>query len=107
LYEYIIADDNKQKNKPSKKGNAKGGVNNNANNVNNVNNANNIPTNTTKKKNANSTQIYNTPTLTSNEIDKEIEEFRNKIKNESVHANDIRKVRPKISVEWIQYITKI
>jgi hypothetical protein len=47
------------------------------------------------------------PFLSISEIDKEIEEFKNKIKYESKHANDIRKVKPKLSVEWIQYVTKM
>lgn len=99
LYEYIIADDEKNKNKPNKKAKISNGTN-------------------RKKKKENSNSIGGTSVQTSNtvpnyvylshsELDKEIEDFKNKIKYESIHANDIRKVKPKLSVEWIQYVTKI
>ena len=40
------------------------------------------------------------------EIDKEIEEFKNKITFDSVHSNNIRKLKPKLSEEWIKSIIK-
>lgn len=94
LYEYIIADDDKTKNKQNKKTK--------------INNASNKKK---KKDNSFNAQIQNTSTnslhLSNSEVDKEILEFKNKIKYESVHANDIRKVKPKLSGEWIQYVTKM
>jgi hypothetical protein len=39
------------------------------------------------------------------EIDREVEEFKNKLKIETVHASCIRKIKPKLSMEWITMIT--
>jgi type VI protein secretion system component VasF len=36
------------------------------------------------------------------ETDKEIEEFRKKLTNNSIYANSVKKVKPKFSFEWIQ-----
>ncbi len=40
------------------------------------------------------------------EIDKEIEEFRKVIKNQSKHARFVKKVKPSITVDWIDSIIK-
>lgn len=36
------------------------------------------------------------------ETDKEIEEFRKKLTNNSIYANSVKKVKPNFSFEWIQ-----
>lgn len=36
------------------------------------------------------------------ETDKEIEEFRKKLINNSIYANSVKKVKPNFSFEWIQ-----
>lgn len=70
-------------------------------NKNNINN-NNINANAnTNKKPIKEKQIFNFE-----QIDKEIEEFRAKIKNSSINANSVNKVKPKISIDWLQHITK-
>jgi hypothetical protein len=99
LYEYIIADDDKKKNKPNKK--AK--INNSANRKKKKENLTSLGGNTGQILNTVSNYVY----LSNSEVDKEIEDFKNQIKYESIHANDIRKVKPKLSVEWIQYVTKM
>jgi hypothetical protein len=38
-------------------------------------------------------------------IDKEVEEFKAVLKNETIYAHQVKKVKPKISDEWIQYIS--
>lgn len=36
------------------------------------------------------------------ETDKEIEEFRKKLEDNSINANTVKKVKPNFSYEWIQ-----
>jgi hypothetical protein len=40
------------------------------------------------------------------EIDKEVEEFKMNIKNQTKHAKYMKKVKPQISVDWIVSILK-
>jgi hypothetical protein len=40
------------------------------------------------------------------EIDKEVEEFKKIIKNQTKHARCVRKVKPNITVDWIESIIK-
>lgn len=96
LYEYIIADDDKKKNKPNKK-----------TKINNVSNKKKKKENSLVNGQLTSNSTFNNVNVNHNDMDREIEEFKNKIRYESIHANEIRKVKPKLSVEWIQYVTKM
>ena len=108
LYEYIIAEDPKNNKKQNKKAANKTNVN--ANNPkkksSNINTPGQLP-------NSNCAAGINEKNINLNvnnnliDMDKEIEEFKTKIKNETIHANDVRKVKPKISKEWIQHIQKL
>lgn len=59
---------------------------------------------TTKKKNTDNNINYS---QMNDQVDKEVEDFKLLIQTESINANHVRKIRPKISVEWIQCISKI
>ncbi len=96
LYEYIIADDNNKQTKKQNKKNA---------------NKSNLGNSNKKKEKGNMSNMNNTNSANSNssfalEIDREVEEFRSKIRNDTVHANSIRKLKPKFTMEWIQLISK-
>lgn len=97
MYEYIIADDNKN----SKKQKTKNGNKNNNNNMNNSNN------NNKKQQQSNNTKEKQPVQTSFEQIDKEIEEFKTKIISCSINANNINKVKPKISGEWLQYLSKV
>jgi hypothetical protein len=58
-----------------------------------------------KKKNVKTKRKEDKPD--NEQLDKEVEEFRIKIQSETKHAGLIKKVKPLISCQWIDYITNI
>jgi hypothetical protein len=40
------------------------------------------------------------------EMDKEVEEFKQIIKNQTKHANFVKKLKPNITVDWIESLLK-
>ena len=61
-----------------------------------------------KKKNKNITKkkLLNEKSDNIEDIDKEVEEFKKIIKNQTKHANVMKKVKPVITHDWIEFISK-
>ena len=100
LYEYIIADD-KETNK------IKGKRENKSNNINLCKKKNakiNNPPNFNKNlsNNFNSKILNGNPIIFYKKSEIKVEEFREKIINDSINANSIKKVKPNISIDWIK-----
>lgn len=108
LYDYITADDNASSKKNSKKN--KG--NNNSVKKKNVQNSNLNTSNQKTKASLNNNFTSKNNNLQNFcmdnikkfcfETDKEVEEFRKKLEENSINANLIKKVKPNFSFEWIQ-----
>ena len=106
MYEYINADNNSSKKSSKKnKGNNQNSVKKKNNNGKNADN--NINTSNSKGKVGNTNK--NNPQNSNLDIrqlcfetDKEIEEFRKKLADNSINAQSVKKVKPNFSYEWIQ-----
>lgn len=55
---------------------------------------------------ANKNEIGNSGTTHSHKVEKEIQNFKQTLIRNSVHANEIRKIKPKISKGWLLTLPK-